>query len=87
MIEENEISILEISLQPGGLHSFDWTPAQKWCRPYTVRCLWQLAKISLSGDFFRREKLHFVNELSAETNADSHELYFLWYCVFYIDVE
>ena len=42
---------------------------------------------SVSGDFFRREKLHFVNELSAETNADSHESYFLWYCVFYIDVE
>ena len=87
MTEQNEISILEISLQPDGLHSFDWTPVYEWYRPNTVRCLWQLVKIPLSGEFFRREKLHLENEISPETNADSHEFYFSCYCIFHIDVE
>ena len=87
MTEQNEISILEISLQPDGLHSFDWTPVYEWYRPNTVRCLWQLVKIPLSGEFFRREKLHLVNEILPETNADSHEFYFSCYCIFHIDVE
>ena len=87
MTEQYEISILEISPQPDGLHSFDWTPVYEWYRPNTVRCLWQLVKIPLSGEFFRREKLHLENEISPETNADSHEFFFSWYCIFHIDVE
>ena len=78
MTEQNEMLILKISLQQGGLHSFGWTPAHEWYHPQTVRRMLasvarQLAKISLSGGFFRREKLHFVNEISPQTYADSHE--------------
>ena len=92
MSEQNEMLILKISLQQGGLHSFGWTPAHEWYHPQTVRRMLasvarQLAKISLSGGFFRREKLHFVNEISPQTNADSHKFSFLWYCILYIDVE
>ena len=56
MTEQNEMLILKISLQQGGLHSFGWTPAHEWYHPQTVRRMLasvarQLAKISLSGDF------------------------------------
>ena len=63
------------------------TPINEWFRPHTVYCLLQLAKLSLSDDFFRWEKLHFVNEISPWANADSHEFYCLCCWIFYIDVE
>ena len=66
------------------------TDTHKWMVSSThrsYRCLLQLAKLSLSGDFFRWENLHFVNEIPPQTNADSHEFYCLCCWIFYIDVE
>ena len=52
-----------------------------------VGCWLQLAKLLFSCDFFRWEKLRFVNEIPPQTNADSHEFYCLCCWIFYIDVE